>query len=355
MPERPHSVAGHLKLVQSAALWIDAIEVTGDIVTARGWTLNRGRGGLFRVNGERAAEQHWSTSPDRLPFDALPDSALVGSRFLIRHPVSGNVGTIRIEFCSEGEPDIISRDNAWYFVPDRAEKYPLPDDTNVSRVIVGNRYAYKVGGATTASRLDNYLRRVTGKGFAEAGTILDWGCGCARVLRYIGMMTPRVEGGDIDPFNVEWCKKNLPGHRFETLPLEPRTKYADNSFDVVIGISVMTHLREPMQDAWLRELSRIVRPGGYAMLSIMGPSTQLIGAMGEETLSATATKGFHITDEGNAQLDVSLEGAAYYINVTHAHWYIAKHWPQAAPWQVVDIAEGLAVAQDVVLLRNLKR
>jgi hypothetical protein len=38
----------------------------------------------------------------------------------------------------------------------------------------------------------------------------------------------------------------------------------------VLGWSVLTHLREDYQDAWLEELSRITAPGAFVLLSTHG-------------------------------------------------------------------------------------
>lgn len=167
-------------------------------------------------------------------------------------------------------------------------------------------------------------------------------------------MNDQIHGGDIDAVNIGWCRENIPDVDFRLLPLMPRTDYEDGYFDVVFGISVFTHLREEIQDAWLQELARIVKPGGYAMLSVMGPTCQMMGSLPEESMAETAMAGFLITSESNSQVDAKLDGRDYYINVTHSAWYIESHWPRVSSWQVVDIAEGLAANQDVVLLRNVR-
>ncbi len=219
-------------------------------------------------------------------------------------------------------------------------------------MIVGDDFAYRIGGATVASRLDDYLKVATGRGFSEIGKVLDWGCGCARVLRYLANCNPGICGADIDDVNIRWCTQNIPGIDFRKLPLVPPTSYDNDTFDLVFGISVMTHLREPIQDKWLRELSRIVKPGGYAMLSVMGPITQVMGGLDETSIRAGSVKGFHITDETNEQVDGKLEGEHYYINVIHSRWYIEEHWQTVSSWRIVDIAPGLAANQDIVLMRN---
>src|SRR5690606_11385803 len=44
----------------------------------------------------------------------------------------------------------------------------------------------------------------------------------------------------------------------------------DASVDLLYGISVMTHLTELNQQLWLEEISRILKPGGCALLTTHG-------------------------------------------------------------------------------------
>jgi SAM-dependent methyltransferase len=88
-------------------------------------------------------------------------------------------------------------------------------------------------------------------------------------------MMQQVEafGIDIDPDNISWAKQNLPAIDFRIGPLLPPTDYPDGSFDLVYGISVMTHLTRAVQIAWLREIERILEPGGLALLTFAGDTS----------------------------------------------------------------------------------
>lgn len=100
--------------------------------------------------------------------------------------------------------------------------------------------------------------------------ILDFGCGCARVLAYIGKLADvRAWGADIDEQAISWCQQNLQDVATfcRNSPLPP-LQFPDNAFDLVYSISVMTHLPEKMQLAWLQELRRVTRPGGVLLLTV---------------------------------------------------------------------------------------
>ncbi len=68
---------------------------------------------------------------------------------------------------------------------------------------------------------------------------------------------------------IEWCRQNLPG-QFTINQLEPPLAYRDDEFGLVYALSVFTHLPERLQVQWLRELGRVLRPGGLLVFSTLG-------------------------------------------------------------------------------------
>jgi len=93
------------------------------------------------------------------------------------------------------------------------------------------------------------------------GAMLDWGCGCGRVLRHwSGLDTTTVSGCDINPKMVDWCRTNLPFAEVAVNELSPPLPYADSSFDLVYAFSVMTHLSADLQHEWVAESRRVLRP-----------------------------------------------------------------------------------------------
>jgi SAM-dependent methyltransferase len=110
-----------------------------------------------------------------------------------------------------------------------------------------------------------------GRSIDELEAILDWGCGCGRVLRHwADLEGPRVHGCDIDPRMVEWCRANLPFAEVAATELAPPLPYADSTFGLLYAFSVFTHLPEELQHAWIRECFRVLAPDGYLLLSTLG-------------------------------------------------------------------------------------
>lgn len=100
--------------------------------------------------------------------------------------------------------------------------------------------------------------------------ILDFGCGCGRVVRHWQTLAARIHGSDHDAPAIQWCRANLPFGSFKVNELEPPLPFLDNMFDLVYAISVFTHTAERMQPIWLQELARVLRPGGHLLLTTHG-------------------------------------------------------------------------------------
>jgi len=106
---------------------------------------------------------------------------------------------------------------------------------------------------------------------AELGTILDFGCGCGRALRWFAQALPdaALHGVDVRRASVEWCAANLPG-AYACTGTMPPLPFADASFDLVYALSVFSHLNLAQQHAWMRELLRVTRPTGLVLASTHG-------------------------------------------------------------------------------------
>jgi SAM-dependent methyltransferase len=101
--------------------------------------------------------------------------------------------------------------------------------------------------------------------------LLDFGCGCGRIIRQLhGLKHCQVHGTDYNPKLIDWCRKNLPFGRFGVNRLEPPLSYSDGQFDFIYTLSVFTHMTEALQHAWVKELRRILKPGGYLFLTAHG-------------------------------------------------------------------------------------
>ena len=110
-----------------------------------------------------------------------------------------------------------------------------------------------------------------GRTIEALGRLLDFGCGCGRVVRHWARLGgPEIHGSDYNRSLVRWCESNLRFARFAVNELRPPLAYEPGSFDLVYGISVLTHLPEELGRAWIVELDRILRPRGLLLVTTHG-------------------------------------------------------------------------------------
>jgi SAM-dependent methyltransferase len=131
-----------------------------------------------------------------------------------------------------------------------------------------NKYYY--GGLETGKWLISMLEKhIVLKNIA----ILDWGCGPGRIARHLPALLDkscRIYGADYNPDSIKWCQEHIKGVNFSRNSMSPPVMFDDNSFDIILGISIFTHLSEKMHGAWFNELLRIARHNGIILLSTQG-------------------------------------------------------------------------------------
>lgn len=135
-----------------------------------------------------------------------------------------------------------------------------------------------------------------GLDFSRSMRVLDFGCGCGRVLEpLIESFKPRqlpIEffGVDVDGEQISWARKHVFGADFsECLPLPPLA-YPSNYFDAVYCISVFTHLELETQLKWLDELNRVLRPGGVMIISVY--NLNALTHLSSSEIKALSSSGF---------------------------------------------------------------
>lgn len=138
--------------------------------------------------------------------------------------------------------------------------------------VSGHKNAAKFlrGGKTASQAICETLEN-NGINIEEFGKILDFGCGVGRIMRHLNTLQgPAMYGTDYNPQLISWCKSNLSFAEFEVNTLSDELTYESETFDFIYAFSVFTHLNEQLQFHWIRELTRVLRPGGHLYLTTHG-------------------------------------------------------------------------------------
>lgn len=191
-----------------------------------------------------------------------------------------------------------------------------------------------------------YILQSNGETLYKYNNILDFGCGCGRLTIPLGFMVPmeKIFGTDIDVKAIRWLGTNYPSFQLDVNRVKPPTRYADGMFDFIFGVSVFTHLPEKMQDAWLEELSRILKPGGFGLFTTHGEKYYL--KLAPPARSELTARGFHYSVGSNT------DGLPEFYQTSYqTHDYIKRNWSKH--FEIIAICkEAIGKSQDAVLVRK---
>jgi SAM-dependent methyltransferase len=103
--------------------------------------------------------------------------------------------------------------------------------------------------------------------------VLDAGCGSGQLAAWLAGQGARVTGIDAAPGMVRLAAARVPGATFSVADLGAPLAVGDGAFDLVVSSLVLHYLRDWV--APLRELRRVLRPGGALVLSTHHPAQDL--------------------------------------------------------------------------------
>ncbi|MES1218885.1 MAG: class I SAM-dependent methyltransferase, partial [Bacteroidota bacterium] len=102
--------------------------------------------------------------------------------------------------------------------------------------------------------------------------VLDWGCGPGRIVRHLPCLLQYSEifGTDYNENYIQWCQYHLPQIEFFQNSINPPMSFSNSFFDIVLGLSIFTHLSEKNHHQWIGELYRVVKLGGVVLITTQG-------------------------------------------------------------------------------------
>ena len=187
-------------------------------------------------------------------------------------------------------------------------------DDEVAFLSVGDAIASQISEIVSAEN----------RSFDGLERILDFGCGCGRVLRFFENrpLSCKLFATDIDEEAVSWCRNNLASlATFSRNGDRPPLEFESDYFDLVLAISVFTHLPEVLELSWLSELQRIAKPGAILLLTVHGE--RLFTNVPSASYDELSRRGFCYADCGPT---VGLPD--YYQTSFHSKAYIERYWSE---------------------------
>ena len=109
----------------------------------------------------------------------------------------------------------------------------------------------------------SFVERICRELNRDEPRILDVGCGTGANLEML-VQFGKAEGVDVSPDALAFCRER--GLQDVRQSEAERLPYDAETFDLVTGLDVVEHLDDDV--GGLREMRRVLRPGGYALLFV---------------------------------------------------------------------------------------
>ncbi len=130
-------------------------------------------------------------------------------------------------------------------------------------------------------KVDWLARRFPNLPHAGSAKLLDYGCGAGallRVLRTRGWKTT-LFGSDVSESMIETARTHWPAQAGPLPNMElqqgPSTPYPSETFDFVVISAVLHHVPISDRDSVIKEIYRVLRPGGYVIVFEHNPKNPI--------------------------------------------------------------------------------
>lgn len=107
------------------------------------------------------------------------------------------------------------------------------------------------------------------------GRYLDFGCSSARTVRTFWGAYPDMHWAGVDPLapSINWASSVLPEIDLRINDRwPPMDGFETGSFDGMYALSIWSHFSELAAVEWLNEMHRLLKPGGFALITCNGYS-----------------------------------------------------------------------------------
>lgn len=97
------------------------------------------------------------------------------------------------------------------------------------------------------------------------GKVLEIGCGVGRGVEELMKKAEHFTAIDKNVELLEYLQEQHPEASFQHQHIPPLEGFEDNQFDTVVSFQVIEHI--PDDDLFLKEIQRVLKPGGVAIVS----------------------------------------------------------------------------------------
>ncbi len=247
--------------------------------------------------------------------------------------------------------------------------FPVPQNSAMRKTSSNSIRHYYLSGIQTYLPIVSFAlqKKVA---FDQPIKVLDFGCGVGRQLHHFTSHFPRPAyfACDIDDTSIAFIADNYPKVETYVNSFSPPLKYPDEMFDMVYSVSIFSHLSMDDQKAWLEELARVTRPGGYCFLTVEGATalSSLSYAFGEDEATRSARldecgwlykeyEGLqeYLNNQNTLKITAQMVGVeGSYGSMVLSSAYIRENW-DGDLFEVTDIIEGIIDhRQDLVVMRR---
>jgi SAM-dependent methyltransferase len=138
----------------------------------------------------------------------------------------------------------------------------------------------------------SWRRGLQSCGISDGAQVLDVGCGTGRWLRRYKQMQVRAVGLDA---TQDMLRRALSGGSGLSVVAAraQRLPFPDAAFDLVSDVTVVQHIASLEQDGVLKEMARVLKPGGYLLLIelIKGEAPHIFPRAPQKWIEAAAAAG----------------------------------------------------------------
>jgi len=177
--------------------------------------------------------------------------------------------------------------------------------------------------------------------------LLDVGCGCGRIARYL-LKKPLASyvGFDRHRGMIDWCAleigsrssrfdflffdvksgyENIDGQKGQITAAEFKFPFDDGAFDTVLLSSVFTHMPLAEISNYLREVRRVLSTRGAVLLSIFFSD-------GQDEIVSNDGVDFYVPKERFLhELEICRFGYSFLDSGEGHHWYVLHPLPKSQP------------------------